>query len=194
VLRGLVAAGLVELLYGESVFREPDGYALLVALGALLAVVVSVAAGLRRPRRNGVLVAVNLVLALAAVAVIWNAVDDLRAAARDDGAVVTEAPVADAPSDLLYKGRPVENVYAFDRERRLLQDVRLYMQDGRPLAIGGPGSPNRRGVRTRTGTVVFNAFPIRYFEPGTKRVANPAAGAPERPDPLATKALGPERR
>jgi hypothetical protein len=68
------------------------------------------------------------------------------------------------------------------------------MQDGRPLAIGGPGNANRRSVRTRTGTVVFNAFPIRYFEPGTRRVANPAAGAPERPDPLATKALARGRR
>jgi hypothetical protein len=73
-------------------------------------------------------------------------------------------------------GAPVQNVYPYDRRGRLLHDVRLYDQDGRPLNIGrGQGDPNRRLVVTRRGTTVLNAFPIRYFEPGTRRVAHPDA-------------------
>jgi hypothetical protein len=107
-----------------------------------------------------------------------------------DDRVVTEAPAASAPSGLVYEGQPVENIYAFDRRGRLLYDVRLFMGDGRPLEVGvAPEDPNRRAVRTRGGDLAFNAFPIRYFEPGTKRVADRAAGAPARPGPLSTKPL-----
>jgi hypothetical protein len=192
VLRGIVAVGLFEILYGKSVLGGdgPHTYALLVALAVGLAVTVSVAVGLRRPRRNTALVLVNLVLALAAAPVMWNAVSDGRAAVFDDR-VVTEARTESAPSGLVSDGDPVENVYAFDREGRLLHDVRLFDQNGRPLVIGADGQdPNRRAVRTRAGKLAFNAFPIRYFEPGTKRVADPAAGVPAHPSPLTTKPLG----
>jgi hypothetical protein len=37
------------------------------------------------------------------------------------------------------------------------------------------GLVDRRPVETRTGRVVFNAFPIRYFEPGTRKVTHPNA-------------------
>ena len=187
VLRGLVAVGLLEILVGETVLdrAQPLSYALLVALA--LAVTVSVAVGLRRPRRNAALIVVNLVLVLAAAPVIWNAISAGRDAVVND-AVVTEAP---PEPGLLYDGAPVQNIYAFDRQGRLLQDVRLFMHDGRPLEIGAGGEdPNRRMVQTRAGDFAFNAFPIRYFEPGTKRVADPAAGAPDRPGPLITKPLG----
>jgi hypothetical protein len=189
VLRGVVAVGLLELLYDESVFRDPDGYGLLVGLAVLLAVTVSVAVGLRRPRRKTALIVVNVVLALAAAPVMWNAISAGSDAVFDDR-VVTEAPAAPAPSGLVYEGQPVENIYAFDRRGRLLYDVRLFMGDGRPLEVGvAPEDPNRRAVRTRGGDLAFNAFPIRYFEPGTKRVADRAAGAPARPGPLSTKPL-----
>jgi hypothetical protein len=185
VLRGLVAVGLLEILYDESVFGE-GGYALLVALAAALAVIVSVAVGLRRPRRNAAVIAVNLVLALAAGPVIWSAVGAGRAAALDGGVVIESFP----PPGLVYDGEPVQNLYAFDREGRLLEDVRLFTHDGRPLEIGTDrADPNRRTVRTRAGDVALNAFPIRYFEPGTRRVADPAAGAPARPGPLDTRPL-----
>jgi hypothetical protein len=191
VLRALVAVGLLELLYGRSVFQG-DSYTLLVGLAAVVAVAVSVAIGLRRPRRIAVLVVVNVALALAAVPVVWHAVDVGRAAAFDDTAV-NEAPFeSTVPPGFVYDGQPVENIYAFDRQGRLLKDVRLFDQYGRALGIGGTGQdPNRRKVRTRDGKVVFNAFPIRYFEPGTKRVAKPAAGAPARPGALRTRPLEP---
>jgi hypothetical protein len=188
VLRGLVAVGLLEILNAKSVLAEPDSYVLLMASGAGLAVIVSVAVGLRRPRRNAALVVVNLVLALASAPVLWNAISAGRAVFNN--AVVSDAPTALAPSGLVYDGEPVQNIYAFDREGRLLQDVRLFAPNGRPLEIGATRDPNRRTVRTRTGDVALNAFPIRYFEPGTKRVAKPAAGAPARPRPLTTKPLG----
>jgi hypothetical protein len=191
VLRGVVAVGLLEILYDESVFAEPHGYALVVALAVVLAVTVSVAVGLRRPRRNAALILLNLVLALAAAPVMWDIIGAGRAAAFDDG-VVTEAPTGPAPSGLVYDGQPVQNIYAFDRDGRLLQDVRLFMQDGRPLEIGADSEdPDRRTVQTRAGDLAFNAFPIRYFEPGTRRVADPAAGAPARPGPLTTRPPGP---
>jgi len=41
-------------------------------------------------------------------------------------------------------------------------------------------------VTARSGAVVFNAFPIRYFQPGTQRVAHPNAV----PVGLAPKPLG----
>jgi hypothetical protein len=188
--RGVVAVGLIELLLGESLLGGSSlpAHALALALAVVVAVTASVAVGLRRPRRNTAVVVVNLVLALAAVAVSWNAIGAASAVLDDGGE--SAAPPAFAPG-LTYDDVPVENIYAFDREGRLLYDVRLFMQDGRPLAIGGPdGDPNRRTVRSRDGDLAFNAFPIRYFEPGTRRVADPAAGAPPRPGPVATKPLG----
>ena len=67
VLRGVVAVGLVEILFSRSIFSGPDSYAILVALAMALTASVSVAIGLRRPRRTAALVVVNVVLALATV-------------------------------------------------------------------------------------------------------------------------------
>jgi hypothetical protein len=189
-LRGLVIVGLLELLSSKSVFDGPDSYVLLMTLAAVLAVTASVAVGLRRPRRGAALVAVNLVLALATVPVISSVISDGRDAVRNNG-IVTVVPTEVAPPGLVYNGAPVQNIYAFDRQGRLLQDVRLFAQDGQPLEIAAdPTDPNRRTVKSRAGNLAFNAFPIRYFEPGTKRVANPAAGTPVHPSPLVTKPLG----
>ena len=112
-----------------------------------------------------------------------------RSAVINNG-VETATTTEVAPAGPSYNGAPVQNIYAFDRQGRLLQDVRLFDQDGQPLEIGAdPADPNRRTVQTRAGNPAFNAFPIRYFEPGTKRVAHPAAGTPVHPSPLATKPL-----
>jgi hypothetical protein len=189
VLRALVVVALVDLFVGGSVFDEPDNVVLLVALATVLAVVASIAIGLRRPRRNAATVLVNLALALATVPVLIAGAEGLG----DDGIAAAQDPFAPAvPDGLTYYGNAVQNIYAFDRRGRLLQDVRLYDQFGVPLEIGARvRDPNRRQVRTRGGDPVFNAFPIRYFEPGTRKVAHPAAGAPEDPDPVVTKPLQP---
>ena len=78
-----------------------------------------------------------------------------------------------------YNGVAIDNVYPYDRAGRLLQDVRLYDPSGRPLDFGRDfANTDRRIVRDAQGAGVFNAFPIRYFEPGTTLVANPQAGPP----------------
>lgn len=195
VFRGLVVGGLFEIVYDRSVLAgpAPDSDLLLVVAVTLLAVALSVAAGLRRPRRSSALILVNVVLVLAALPVTVQALGKAKDAAFNDRVVVAPASGQVAPpAGLTYEGAPVVNVYAFDRRGRLLRDVRLYSQDRQPLDLGAEAEdPNRRRVRTRGGELVFNAFPIRYFEPGTKRVAKPAAGAPARPGPLTTKPLDP---
>ncbi len=189
VLRGVVAVGLVEILFSRSIFSGPDSYAILVALAMALTASVSVAIGLRRPRRTAALVVVNVVLALATVPVISDTISHGRSAVINNG-VETATATEVAPAGLVYNGAPVQNIYAFDRQGRLLQDVRLFDQDGQPLEIGAdPTDPSRRTVQTRAGKPAFNSFPIRYFEPGTRRVAHPAAGTPVHPSPLATKPL-----
>jgi hypothetical protein len=192
-LRGLVLAGLVTALYdrwvnpGDGLFGNTGDVLIVLALGAV-AMIASIAIGLRRPHRGKLLVAVNVVLALAVVPVAWHVLSSGHAAVVNDAAIAAPAAQDQFAPGFEYEGQPVANVYAFDRDGRLLQDVRLFDQLGRPLEIGaGVEDPNRRTVKNRDGRTVFNAFPIRYFEPGTKRVANPRAGAPARPAPLATE-------
>jgi hypothetical protein len=172
-MRGGVAAVLLTLPFG------PAGAALVAV--AVLGAVVSVAIGLRRPRRTTAGVAVNVLLALAALPVAIFVLDQVR-----DGATVVAYSQPVIPDGLSLDGQAIDNVYAYDRRGRLLYDVRLFDAAGRPLDVGG-GSPDpaRRVPRTRTGEPAFNAFPIRYFDPGTTTVANPSAGSPLAPGPLA---------
>ena len=155
-------------------FPRLSGYpALDVALVALVAAV-SIALGLVGRRHPGRLRALRIALNLAAVACLLlfpEFVDRSRGGAQEILAV--PAPVI---SGLANSGNRVENVYPYDRRGRLLHDVRLFDQNGLPLSVGaGDTDPNRRLVETRTGRVVFNAFPIRYFDPGTRTVAHPNA-------------------
>jgi hypothetical protein len=65
--------------------------------------------------------------------------------------------------------------------------VRLCDQFGRPIeALPPGGEPDRRHVRERSGARTFNAYPIRCFEPGTRRVARPNAGPEVDPPRLLT--------
>jgi hypothetical protein len=93
---------------------------------------------------------------------------------------------------LNYNGAPVENVYVYDRNGKPLYDVRLYDQNGAPLNVGGGSGdvdPSRRVLETPRGTPLFNSFPIRYFEPGTRIVAQPTASPRKRVQRVATPAL-----
>jgi hypothetical protein len=148
------------------------------AAALALALIASIAAGIaarRRPERGRrARIAANIVLAIIAVPV---AVEVIEAQRVTTVAQVYESEPATIPPGLSYDGAPVENVYAYDRNGRLLHDVRLYDSSGKPLDFGRRfANRDRRRVFDRSGEQVFNAFPVRYFEPGTRRVANPDAG------------------
>ena len=90
---------------------------------------------------------------------------------------------------LAYNGDPIKNVYPYDRRGRLLHDVRLFGDGGRPLDIGEVGGDlTRRPVPTVDGEAL-NAFPIRYYAPGTHKVANPEAVPTVDAQPLTTEPL-----
>jgi uncharacterized membrane protein len=92
---------------------------------------------------------------------------------------------------LVYNGAPVSNIYPYTRRGRLLHDVLLYDGAGRPLTIAGAIDPNRRVLRTRDGNPVFNAFPIRYYDPGTLHVSRPDAAPPATIPRIVTPPLRP---
>jgi hypothetical protein len=107
---------------------------------------------------------------------------------------VVAAESASTPG-LALDGVPVENVYPYSREGRLLLDVLLYDQLGNPLDVRPlAADPDRRVLRGIDGAELFNSFPIRYFEPGTRRVERPGAAPMIRWSTIATPALRrPER-
>ena len=150
------------------------GLAAIVAAAA-----VSVALGLSRRRRRTLFprlaLAANLVLVVAAVPVLGEVAD-----AADHGELIAAAyaPRAGA-GELSYGGVRVDNVYPYSRDGRLLLDVLLYDGAGRALEIGSQAEdPYRRLLRSSVGKPVFNSFPVRYFEPKTRRVADPEAAPP----------------
>jgi hypothetical protein len=157
-----------------------------------LALLVSIAAGLvarrRRPPLARAAALVNVGLLVAAVPVIARAADTT---VRDALVAVAYAPspVFEQPSGLVYDGARVENVYPYSRDGRLLQDVLLYDAAGQPLEVVGAEDPNRRYLETSFGKKIFNSFPIRYFEPGTRRVARPKAAPRIAPPDVATPPL-----
>lgn len=188
VARGYVAVALIaHLLQSDWSSR----YAFIPHFGStelglaivVLAIAISVGFGLRLRQRPGVFrrsaVLANLALAIAAIPIadalaeqLTRAQDNLIALASDS----QPQPVV-VPPGLIYDGQPVRNVYPFSRQGRLLHDVLLYDDLGRPLEIPTTREldPDRRVVVTNGNRPLFNAFPIRYYEPGTKRVARPNA-------------------
>ena len=136
------------------------------------AVVASIAVGLSRRRSRAALrvgLAVNLVLAVAAVPAFGGLFDWLQVRPARN-AVLQSTPTPGLAVD----GVPIENVYVFTRSGRPVFDVLLYDHYGRPLAVRpGDVDPSRRVLRTKGGASIFNSFPIRHYEPGTRRVARP---------------------
>jgi hypothetical protein len=95
---------------------------------------------------------------------------------------------------LANSGAAVENIYPYSRNGHLLQDVLLY-DAGNPITVGGEASsdPLRRVLRTPAGAPLFDSFPIRYFEPGTARVAHPNARPAVKTPQIATPPFVTER-
>ena len=189
IARGYFAVCAV-LLFGG--FNWSEGIALIPLRGAgeagLLLVLAGVAASVwlglrtRRGRLAGGawLTALNVVVAIAAVPVTVQIMDG-RASLPQVGEVYYDS-VAPPTQGLNVSGEPVRNVYAYDRDGKLLLDVLLYDDLGRPLEVGSAHAaddPLRRLVTDAEGDPVLNAFPIRYFEPGTQKVADPTAAPAE---------------
>ena len=204
VARAYVAVAALALLTGQgaSDIAEWARFTEIPRLGSpavgllvlALATIASIAAGIaarRQPgRHRGALIAVNAVLVIAAVPVINELIDaeELMFPAGTYYSVVSQAP-PEQPG-LHYNGVALDNVYAYDRTGRLLFDVRLYDSQGRPLDWGANfANPDRRPVRDADGNAVQNAFPIRYFVPGTNDVADPMAAPPVTPPRLSTPPL-----
>jgi hypothetical protein len=158
-------------------------------LAAILATaVLSIWVGFLTRRMRAV---IGPLVLIANVALLIAAVPVARHVADSSSRVVTsfvEVPVA--VRGLANDGNPVANIYPYSRDGRLLHDVLLYDGAGRPIALAsGIPDRNRRVLRTPTGIAVLNAFPIRYFEPRTNRVAHPNAAPRIRIPRIATPPL-----
>jgi hypothetical protein len=181
----LAAAGAVVFGFGSWSTRHPElpsfgGRGSTVVIMTLL-VVGSLALGIKQrrspsrgPMRKAMLV---LNVALAALTIpAWGHLASETARTTPDAYFAS--PEFAPGAEMTYNGIAVQNVYPFNRDGRPLYDVLLYDQNGRALAVGRSrsGDPNRRVVETARGTQLFNSFPIRYYEPGSKKVARPGAG------------------
>jgi hypothetical protein len=199
VARAYVVVALIGWLADDDRSTSPPGTFRLggpeLGLALLaLALTASLALGLWQRRHDGRLaaptLAVNLVLAVLAVPVYDDLLDWLKNPPA--AVVIVDEPVVHA--GVAHDGVPVENIYAYSRDGRLLLDVLLFDQNGTPLSIRPETDPLRRILRARNGAEVLNSYPIRYFEPGTRRVARPYAGPVVDWSPIATPQLEPTRR
>jgi len=144
----------------------------------VLAIVVSVWIGLQTRRHGTPLPRLASALnAALVVAIIPVALDVSDTGAHDSLVAMAYAPKLQQVAGLAYGGTRVDNIYPYSRDGKLLHDVLLYDGAGRPIDV--PSSrvedPNRRYVVTNGNKPLFNVFPIRYYEPGTKRVERPNA-------------------
>jgi hypothetical protein len=183
VARGYLAVGAIAYVFDTGwSSRFPilprfgsaeTGLALIV-----LAILVSVWMGLQM-RRHGspfprLVTALNAALVVAIVPVALEVSDT---GAHDMLVAMAYAPTPQQITGLTYDGTRVENIYPYSRDGTLLHDVLLYDGTGRPIDVSSNRveDPNRRYVVTNGNRPLFNVFPIRYYEPGTKRVERPNA-------------------
>jgi HAAS len=196
VVRGYVAVAIVALAldagWSSALPFVPrvggtNGGVAVVALAILASVALGLA-GRRRPGMHALAVAANVALAVAAVPVLAYVVDRIPENLAAPPIVVVQT--ASAPAGLWSRGVAVDNVYPYSRDGKLLHDVLLYDGSGRPIDVRPfTPDPSRRVPVTATGLALYNAFPIRYFEPGTTVVADPDAGPPVTVPQLVTPPL-----
>jgi hypothetical protein len=186
VARAYALVGAIALLVGagwsEAYTVVPKfGSGALGLLAILGAMAGSVLLGLRTRMRP----IVELALLAAAVPVLVH----LAHPPVRSTAVYVQAAQYYVPG-LAYNGVPLGNVYPFTRQGRLLHDVLLYTGAGVPIDVAGAeNDPQRRVLQARNGEPVLNAFPVRYFEPGTGHVAHPGAAPRVRIPRIATPPL-----
>ena len=183
----LIAA--IALAVGASwslryVFVPHLGTAWLGLLVITAAVVLSISIGLRTRRATHLVVLGNVVLLGLAIPVLSH----FR---HRQLPVRVERVTRYVPNQgLTLNGVPVANIYPFSRDGRLLHDVLLYTGAGLPIEAGGASiDPQRRVLHTTSGKEVFNAYPIRYFDPGTGVVSHPGAAPKVKIPRIATPPL-----
>ncbi len=192
VLRGWVVGAVAAHLTTSS----PWDFSLLVFpggfvgfWGTLAAVIVSVQMGRGRialpwRRWREVLVAVNIGAALAVIPVLLSLSTIVQSAAYVSEGVAQEYVEVPPVAGVYANGTQVWNIYAYDAAGQLLHDVRLYDQDGAPLALGLSFDSTKKQTLDSGGQPVDNAFPYRYLDPVTGEVADPDAGPPITAPPL----------
>jgi hypothetical protein len=184
--RGYVAVAAIALAVGAGwtltypfVPRFGSGAFGIVAIAAVVAVSVWLGLAGRSHR------VAELVLVLAAVPVLIHLAHRPVPPSK-----LVYVELTSAAPGLTYDGVQLNNVYPYSRAGRLLHDVLLYTPNGDPIDLGpGVPDPQRRTLLTPLGKPVYNAFPIRYFDPGTRRVAHPDASPRVRIPRIATPAL-----
>jgi hypothetical protein len=189
--RGYVALAVLALLAGASWSSSHGAIPVIGSskLGAALialVLVASIALGLwsrRNPRARLGLAACNLLLLAATIPVLVHLSHRTQ--------VPSEVTIQTVPTPgLAYNGSPVDNIYPFSRDGRLLHDVFLYTGAGTRLDVSTVAyDPYRRILRTKSGRRVYNVFPVRYYEPGTKVVLRPNAAPKVKVPALATPPL-----
>jgi hypothetical protein len=154
----------------------------LVAIAAAAAL--SIWIGLRTPRATRLVVVANVVLLGLAIPVLSH-FQHRRLPER-----VLYVTVYTRTPGLTYNGAAVSNIYPFNRRGRLLHDVLLYTGAGVPLnAPGLAVDPQRRVLHSKSGKEILNAYPIRYFDPGTGEVTHPDAAPQVKFPQIATPPL-----
>ncbi len=182
VARGFIAFALLALMLGAGTsVRHPwmpvVGNRAMTFVVLALFVAGSVWLGLRhRGGDSRALVAANVTLAVLALPLGLY----LSGKTSPYSLGVTQVVYAVQPGSagLNVGGRHISNLYPYTRDGRLLHDVLLYDDQGLPVTIGEQANDaNRRVLTTRSGQQIFNSFPALYFDPGTRRVADPDATA-----------------
>jgi hypothetical protein len=194
LVRAFIVAGLAVVLFGTT----GTGFLVLASI-AILALSIGRGIVVKRRRAAPESHAVRTARGLGVIVLGGAALLFMLAAVTGGGRfgsgstyVDSYAPVtseSSATSGLATPNGDVNNVYAFDAAGNRINDVRLYDQNGNPLDVASATyDSTRRQLRDVNDTMVFNAFPIRYFDPGTDTVSDPDAGWPASPGPVTPSA------
>jgi hypothetical protein len=191
VLRAWVVVGLVAMWPGQTTPTWADAAPFVPRVGTpglgllvlLAAVVASVQLG-RRSLSGGAHAAV-VVLNVGAALLLLPVLVSLGESTSPNYVYVDSGPREVVPPEGVYSaGTQVWNIYAYDAAGRMLHDVRLYDQEGKPLSLGLAFDPTKQQTLDAAGQKVDNAFPYRYVDPTTGDVVDPEAAPPIVAPPL----------
>lgn len=205
--RGYVAAVVLARIVDGAGWstRHPwiphvRGSGTLGLLAVLAAIGVSIWLGMRRAgdrRVRAALVLANLALLVVAMPLAGRLNDGYD---RPEAAAITvafwqgynnEAENLRQPSSALLRyGEPIRNIYPYSRDGKLLLDVLLYDEFGKPINLGSHDESNRRYLTSRAGQQLLNSVPLRYIEPDGN-VLHPLAGPRIRVPRIVTPSLVP---